>query len=507
VNIGKNVLRVLGVWWILLLTPLAQAGPSYEAFGESLNAHGWSIQSWGSLISTQTTPVLRGSQSAMVIYTSAMGVFKPVASGGFNTSGYKHLTFAVYNSTNADDLWLVAETTGGQLGTYLRVADYADRWGTPAGKWTWVRIPISSLGLGSAPTLAYFSVASGKANATAYFDEVGFAASSILYEGLASNSASLHAYAPGIQFWSWNVGRSYYKSGTNYWLKATPTSSTNWAGVQFQHRTGGVIASEYGAVSVRFMQAESPNLQTLYVSLANLSGAKIGTSRVLGSGYLPSIVEFQKGEWYDVAIPLSDFGVNSGTTIGGIIIETGSNIPFWIDDARLVQQLSRPLTTWRKNDPFGSHWRKEYCKDAAGEDDQTNPKVHVGTDYSASAGTFVYAASRGFVKQSDILTDWGQYIVVQHESGMATSYLHTDLLSNLSIGSEVQRGQHIGTSSYITGAHLHFGIRLQNVFGISDYLARAGALTKKGCTIKTTVYPRFSDRFINPDRLDGLSIP
>lgn len=471
------------------------AGPSYGVFEDGFGA-GWSSQPWGATVTTSSSYYFKGAKSAKVVFTTAMGVFKPVASGGFSTTGYKDLTFAVYNSSDADDLWLVAQTTGGTLGTYLRVADYSDRGAIPAGKWSWVRIPIAHLGLGSAPKLAFFSVASGKANATAYFDEVEFAASSILYEGVATSSG------PGIQPWSWNVTISApSRNDSNYWIKVTPNAP--WGGVQFQHRVGGMVAGDYGAVAVRFRQEGTPIQQILHITLADSLGRAVGSTLLLAHRYVPDGIQFVQGEWYHLTIPMSDFGVDSYTEIGGVIIESNTALRFWIDDVRLVQKLNWVMGSVPKTVSgyvFGEHWLEGYCS--------TYRKLHVGNDYSdnAASGRAIYAASRGFVKEVPDMSSggWGYAVILQHERGFTTSYLHlaTPLVK---AGDEVQRGTKLGTTTSLTmGSHLHFGAR------VTDYetsVSKVGALPEAACTIEGFLYPAFPAGFIDSEKMDWAGLP
>lgn len=216
------VQRRLYAFYMLFLLTLsfsALAGPSFSVF-EDVKGSGWSPQPWGAKVTTSEIAVFKGMNSAKVEFSKSMGVLKYVASGGFSTKGYKHIIFAVNNNSNADDLWFVAQHKNGTLGTYLKVADYADKWNLPQGKWSWVRIPIENLGLGVDPILSFFSVASGKANAIAYFDDIGFAASSVLYEGEKDLS-----YAPGIQLWHWNGIVSNSMSNS-----ISMTTTSNWGG-------------------------------------------------------------------------------------------------------------------------------------------------------------------------------------------------------------------------------------------------------------------------------------
>lgn len=85
-------------------------------------------------------------------------------------------------------------------------------------------------------------------------------------------------------------------------------------------------------------------------------------------------------------------------------------------------------------------------------------------DLAASNGTAVYAASGGTVIVSKIggyNGGYGNYIVIDHGSGIQTLYSHlsTDLVT---VGQSVTQGERIGTvgiTGAATGYHLHFEVR------------------------------------------------
>ena len=60
----------------------------------------------------------------------------------------------------------------------------------------------------------------------------------------------------------------------------------------------------------------------------------------------------------------------------------------------------------------------------------------------------------------------GNYIKVDHGNGLESSYSHTGIAADLSVGDVVVRGQVIGfsdSSGRIFGPHLHFVVRLEGV--------------------------------------------
>ena len=86
---------------------------------------------------------------------------------------------------------------------------------------------------------------------------------------------------------------------------------------------------------------------------------------------------------------------------------------------------------------------------------------HQGIDISASVGAQVLAAAAGEVVISTYSYSAGNYIMINHGSGIFTIYMH--LSKRIAeVGQEVSQGQKIGevgSTGYSTGPHLHFGIR------------------------------------------------
>lgn len=94
-----------------------------------------------------------------------------------------------------------------------------------------------------------------------------------------------------------------------------------------------------------------------------------------------------------------------------------------------------------------------------------NYYVHVGVDFSASAGTEVFAVEDGVVEsiyKDDILL--GTEITIDHGDGLKSVYRFVTEVDGLKVGMEVERGEVIATiaeatgNEYKDGAHLHFEI-------------------------------------------------
>jgi len=89
-------------------------------------------------------------------------------------------------------------------------------------------------------------------------------------------------------------------------------------------------------------------------------------------------------------------------------------------------------------------------------------KEHNGIDFRASVGTPIFAAADGevFAVGNNGRLQYGRYIMIKHNNNLASLYAH---LSRQIVGKGdiVKRGDLIGYSGstgYITGPHLHFGV-------------------------------------------------
>ncbi len=91
--------------------------------------------------------------------------------------------------------------------------------------------------------------------------------------------------------------------------------------------------------------------------------------------------------------------------------------------------------------------------------------LHTGIDFTAEAGTEVYAAIDGTVESittGDILK--GTVITISHANGIKTVYTFIEAAEGLSAGDSVCRGDVIGTvaeaagEEYKEGSHLHFEV-------------------------------------------------
>ena len=89
-------------------------------------------------------------------------------------------------------------------------------------------------------------------------------------------------------------------------------------------------------------------------------------------------------------------------------------------------------------------------------------KFHNGLDMAAPGGSAILAAYDGDVVAAAYSSSMGNYIMIDHGSGLYTIYMHCSALY-VSKGQTVTKGQKIaavGSTGRSTGNHLHFGVRL-----------------------------------------------
>lgn len=93
-------------------------------------------------------------------------------------------------------------------------------------------------------------------------------------------------------------------------------------------------------------------------------------------------------------------------------------------------------------------------------------QFHTGVDMAAPGGTPILAAYDGVVVQAAYNASMGNYVMIDHGSGLYTIYMHAKKLM-VSAGDEVSRGQQIatvGSTGRSTGNHLHFSVRLNGSY-------------------------------------------
>lgn len=93
-------------------------------------------------------------------------------------------------------------------------------------------------------------------------------------------------------------------------------------------------------------------------------------------------------------------------------------------------------------------------------------QFHNGVDFAAPKGTAIYAAYDGKVVAATYSATMGNYVMIDHGSGLYTIYMHASALY-VEKGDIVIRGETIagvGTTGRSTGNHLHFSVRKDGAY-------------------------------------------
>lgn len=103
------------------------------------------------------------------------------------------------------------------------------------------------------------------------------------------------------------------------------------------------------------------------------------------------------------------------------------------------------------------------------------PQFHNGVDFAAPKGTKIFAAYDGKVVAATYSSSMGNYVMIDHGSGLYTIYMHASKLF-VAKGDIVVKGEHIaavGSTGRSTGNHLHFSVRLDGEYVSPwDYISK-----------------------------------
>ena len=92
-------------------------------------------------------------------------------------------------------------------------------------------------------------------------------------------------------------------------------------------------------------------------------------------------------------------------------------------------------------------------------------KQHKGVDYGAPVGTPIRAVGDGTVDFAGWQNGYGNVVEIRHTAQRSTLYAHMSRI-DVKRGAHVEQGQHIGAvgmTSWATGPHLHFEVKVDGV--------------------------------------------
>ena len=155
---------------------------------------------------------------------------------------------------------------------------------------------------------------------------------------------------------------------------------------------------------------------------------------------------------------------------------------------------------------YGDHWEGRRCVESGLT---TKKLLHAGVDYHAPTfGEDVFAAASGVVRYARADTQWGGYIVVEHEQDgvgtFTTAYTHVAPVSGIEKGSPVTASTRIGkiaSGSYGYGAHLDFKVRMRPYSSPDLIWILRGRFPEVSCVAVSgdPREPAFPEYTINPE--------
>lgn len=120
----------------------------------------------------------------------------------------------------------------------------------------------------------------------------------------------------------------------------------------------------------------------------------------------------------------------------------------------LTEPTHMPIAGLDPGSPFG--WRRHPILG--------HKILHEGVDFAAPYGTPIHAAAAGVVVDAGYKSGYGLTVEVRHGDGLVTRYAHASKLL-VKMGDIVEKGQQIakvGATGRVTGAHLHFEVRVND---------------------------------------------
>jgi len=227
------------------------------------------------------------------------------------------------------------------------------------------------------------------------------------------------------------------------------------------------------SVSARFSEKEVVFKKTIGDRMVFSAFIPVDRSQPAGQYLLHTMVEYDSGFETEFLLPVfieeKIYPVEELTLPEDKVLLSPENLKRVLKDNRVLlsamSELSRTVS-WEGNfvAPVPGAVTSGFGKNRIANDIPKSP--HNGVDLAAALGEEVLAANDGRVSlvYQGFLT--GNSLIIDHGGGLYSIYYH---LSEVGVkqGDTVKKGQAVafaGSTGRVTGPHLHFGVRLNNVY-------------------------------------------
>ncbi|WP_379132384.1 peptidoglycan DD-metalloendopeptidase family protein [Paenibacillus sp. sgz500958] len=214
-------------------------------------------------------------------------------------------------------------------------------------------------------------------------------------------------------------------------------------------------------------QSGTPSSKSLKEGTASSPAKTSGAANLVPSAHVGGeYIAVHESETIDLVQETKD----DFAEIRSLLDEMVSSIPLTITEAQKVSSLqARKLLAEQAKLAPAVIWptRSKIITSSFGY--RTDPfegssAFHAGIDIAGNTGDPVLAAKAGVVIAAEQQGARGKYIILKHEDGLETWYMHLCSM-NVSPGDKVKKGARIGllgNTGRSTGPHLHFQVVKQN---------------------------------------------
>lgn len=305
--------KIISTLFLAVFAAATAASSAPVVYEDVLNNNDWVAEQWfGTLKNVTSLPghvAFTGKWSARANITQPYGgvTFLPVG-GQFDASAFTNLTFAVRKSSSARAGLVFYAMDGGGVGSILNVSRYIDTGGLPTGKWKWVSIPVSALGLTGPIVSMSFET---DAPVVLDYDHVIFDKNLTIYRGIRGQGGPSNT----VTSWGGTITPFFREAAHPGNSVVNAVFGQAFGGVGFTFKTP-VMSSDYRVLTLMVKVAEAG--QNLHAYFTDEVGKVTHTVRL--AHYLPS-GDHTLDVWEKVSIPMRAFVGKKPRGLGSFFIE------------------------------------------------------------------------------------------------------------------------------------------------------------------------------------------